>query len=84
MSLFGAKWSITSEILSLSKTLLNLAFLKAFIATGVVISLPSTISSFAIMSWFGSTRGKPHLSAKIFCDIVILICCPFCFLNFAL
>ena len=55
MSLFGTKWSITKEIFSLSNTPVKPAFSNSLIATGEVMSLPSTISSLALMSCPAST-----------------------------
>lgn len=46
----------------------------------VVISLPSTISSLALMSWPALTSGKPACAARIFCVRVI----PMVILSFLL
>ena len=40
---------------------------------GLVMSLPSTISSFAMMSWPDTTESSPACAARIFCVIVIPI-----------
>ncbi len=40
-------------------------------ATGVVMSLPSTMSSLARMSWPALTSARPACAAKIFCVRVI-------------
>ena len=71
MSLFGAKWSGTSAIFDLSKTLVRPNFGNSPIATGVVMSLPSTRSSFAMISSPAWTSGSPAWAARIFCVIVI-------------
>jgi hypothetical protein len=50
MSLFGAKWSITIAMRLLLKTFSKPADSNSLMATGVVMSLPRTRSSFAWMS----------------------------------
>ena len=40
-------------------------------ATGVVISLPSTMSSLALMSWPAVTAASPQWAAKIFWVMVM-------------
>ena len=79
MSLLGTKWSMTRATLFLSKTLLRSAFLSSRIATGPVMSLASTRSMSASMSWPGTTSSTPACAARIFCVMVIPIrVCPFC------
>ena len=73
MSLFGAKWSGTSAIFVLSKTFFLPNFGNSPIATGVVMSLPSTRSSFAMISSPACTSSLPACAARIFCVIVIAI-----------
>ena len=73
MSLLGTKWSITRLIFVLSNTASKPAFSNSLMATGLVMSLPSTISSFAMMSWPDTTESSPACAARIFCVIVIPI-----------
>ncbi len=73
MSLLGVKWSMTSAILPLSKTSVNPAFSNSLIATGVVMSLPMTRSSFASISSPAFTDCLPACAARIFCVIVMPI-----------
>ena len=73
MSLLGVKWSITREILLLSKTPVKPSLSNSRMATGEVMSLPRTMSSLARMSWPAFTSGRPAWAARIFCVIVIPI-----------
>ena len=45
--------------------------LKLVDGDGVVMSLPSTMSSFALMSWPALTSASPACAARIFCVRVI-------------
>ena len=73
MSLFGVKWSIT--MLTFSGQQMQGAFAPSntLTATGEVMSLPSTMSSSASISWPAFTLSKCACAARIFCDIVIPI-----------
>ena len=71
ISLLGTKWSSTMAMCSLSNTPSKPAFSNSLMATGVVMSLPSTRSSFALMSWPALTSARPACAAKIFCVRVI-------------
>ena len=71
MSLLGTKWSSTMLTRVLSKTESKPALLNSLMATGVVISLPSTMSSLALMSWPAVTAASPQWAAKIFWVMVM-------------
>ena len=71
MSLLGTKWSRTMAMCSLSNTPSKPAFSNSLMATGVVMSLPSTMSSLALMSWPALTSARPACAARIFCVWVI-------------
>ena len=58
-------------ILSWSNTVDNPAFSNSLMATGVVMSLPSTRSSLPSKSCPACTWSKPAARAKIFCVMVI-------------
>ena len=60
----------------LSNTESKPAFSNSLIATGVVMSLPSTMSSFALMSCPALTFGSPQWAARIFWVMVIPIAFP--------
>src|SRR5512134_679460 len=66
MSLFGAKWSGTRAIRSRSNTPWAPSDRNAWIAIGLVTSLPRARSTFARISSPGSTASFPACLARIF------------------
>ena len=71
MSLFGAKWSGTSAIFVRSNTFSRPNCGNAPMATGAVMSLPSTRSSVAMISSPAWTALFPACAARIFWVIVM-------------
>ena len=71
MSLFGVKWSGTRAIFPRSNTVSRPNFGNSPMATGAVMSLPSTRSSRAITSSPAWTSLRPACAAIIFWLIVI-------------
>src|SRR5512132_2069945 len=67
MSLFGAKWSGTRAIRPRSKTAPAPSDRNAWIAIGLVTSLPRARSTFARISSPGATAFFPACLARIFC-----------------
>src|SRR5659263_103845 len=71
MSLFGAKWSGTRAIRSRSNTAAAPSDRNAWIAIGLVTSLPRARSTFARISSPGATTFPPECLARIFCVSVM-------------
>src|SRR5512140_2341547 len=71
MSLFGAKWSGTRAIRSGSNTAAAPRERNAWIAIGLVTSLPRARSTFARISSPGATSFPPACLARIFCVSVM-------------
>src|SRR5512145_103333 len=71
MSLFGAKWSGTRAIRPRSNTAPAPSDRNAWIAIGLVTSLPRARSTFARISSPGATASLPACLARIFCVSVM-------------